>query len=70
MSDRVIDLLKGMIIAPAGSGGARVLEQLAAWEAAARGAYSANTQRAYRHDWNRFRGAIINATLSRRMMVW
>jgi hypothetical protein len=42
---------KDMLVAPAGSCGARVREQLAAWEEAAKGAYSPNTQRAYRHDW-------------------
>jgi site-specific recombinase XerD len=48
------DLFKAMIVMPEASGGARVREQLAAWEAAARGAYSANTERAYRTDWRRF----------------
>jgi hypothetical protein len=48
------DLFKLMIVMPEASGGARVCEQLAAWEAAAHGAYSPNTQKAYRTDWRRF----------------
>jgi site-specific recombinase XerD len=48
------DLFNAMIVMPSNSGGRQVLEQIAAWETAAQGAYSTNTQRAYRTDWRCF----------------